>query len=477
MTATRSSTPDSATVSVTGSLRACIAMLAIVAGSSVAYGQPASETEPPPPVPDPLPSVNERLAAQQKLLDELAARDADLAAQLAAERSDRIAATKQTPPTPPAITLGGFIQIDAVGRQSSQDELRQSGDPLNQDRFYIRRARPKLTAIYGPLGGVIEIDINTVNGGQVRPSALEAMYRPTPWLETGIGIAKIPFGFEVVQSDRDRLFLERSNAERALFPGEYDIGARVGGAWKYVRYALAVQNGEPVGEKGFTFRDPNQGKDITTRVGLEATSGNLTIAGGFSFLTGRGFHAGTPATKDALVWRDLNEDGVVNTGEIQVLAGQAATPSASFDRFGLGADVEVSVDLRDAGKLLVYGEVVAAGNLDRATVIADPIAQNRDVRELGYYLAAVHAPNAWSALGARFDLYDPDADASELRTGMVVPVDQRMSTFALTAALRRAHGRLILEYDHNRNHSGRTTTGVPTNLGDDAIGVRAEIDL
>ena len=77
----------------------------------------------------------------------------------------------------------------------------------------------------------------------------------------------------------------------------------------------------------------------------------------------------------------------------------------------------------------------------------------------------------------RFDLYDPDADASELRTGMVVPVDQRLSTFALTGALRHAHGRLILEYDHNRNHTGRTTTGVPTNLGDDALTLRAQVEL
>ncbi|HEY6035318.1 MAG TPA: hypothetical protein VIV58_13690 [Kofleriaceae bacterium] len=480
----------------------CAFGLALIASSSSAAAQPASG--PPPssePSPDPDPQVaalaqaNAQLAADQKQLADLAARDAELAKQideartaqhqLAAaldrEREERLAAMKSTPPGVrsawPQLTLGGFFQVDAALRQSSEDELKQSGDLLNQDRVYLRRGRPKITAAYGKVGGVIEIDINTINGGQVRPSAVEATYQATPWLRAGLGIAKIPFGFEVEQSDRERLFLERSNAERGLFPGEYDTGAKLSGAWRFLRYAIAAQNGEPVGEKGFTLRDPNQAKDITARFGVDTTSGDLSIAGGFSFLTGRGFHAGTPATKDVLVWRDLNEDGLVSAGEIQVIAGQAATPSASFDRFALGADLELALDLHDYGRVLLYGELVAASNLDRATVIADPVASGRDFRELGWYVAAIAEPVAWAAVGARYDLYDPDADASELRTGNVVPVDQSMSTFAITGALKHEHGRLILEYDHNRNHNGRSTVGVPTNLGDDAITLRAEIQL
>ena len=471
--------------------------LALIASSSPARSQPASSE--PAPEPDPqaaaLAKATAALAAQQQLLDELAARDAALAKQiddaktaqqqLAAaldhEREDRLAATKPAPPGVrsawPQLTLGGFFQVDATMRQSSEDELKQSGDPLNQDRVYIRRGRPKITAAYGKVGGVVEIDINTINGAQVRPSAVEATYQATPWLRAGLGIAKIPFGFEVEQSDRERLFLERSNAERGLFPGEYDTGVKLAGAWRFLRYAIAAQNGEPVGEKGFSLRDPNQAKDITARFGVDTTSGDLSIAGGFSFLTGRGFHAGTPATKDVLVWRDLNEDGVVSAGEVQVIAGQAATPSSSFDRFALGADLELALDLHDYGRVLLYGELVAASNLDRATVIADPVVTGRDFRELGWYIAAIAEPVPWAAAGVRYDLYDPDADASELRTGDVVPVDQRLSTFAITGALKHEHGRLILEYDHNRNHNGRSTLGVPTNLGDDAVTLRAEIQL
>ena len=79
--------------------------------------------------------------------------------------------------------------------------------------------------------------------------------------------------------------------------------------------------------------------------------------------------------------------------------------------------------------------------------------------------------------GVRFDRYDPDADASELRTGMVVPVDQTLSTLAVTGAVMVDHARLILEWDHNTNHAGRTVSGVPTNLGDDAVTLRAQVEL
>ncbi|MDB4956087.1 MAG: phosphate-selective porin [Myxococcales bacterium] len=514
-------------MTVSARIGCAIALLVLIgAAGSVAYGQPAtrpSSKDHSPPGPDPetkakldeqaaaLAKTSADLAAQQRTIDELVAREAALAkaledgrkaegelgkaleasrriqdalaTRLDAEHGERLTAIEQLATAAsvhsawPTVTLSGFLQVDAAIRQASDDQLRQSGDPLNQDRFSLRRARPRITAAYGHVGGIVEIDINTVNGGQVRPSAVEATYQPAAWLRAGMGIAKIPFGFEVEQSDRERLFLERSNAERALFPGEYDLGVKLSGAWKFLRYAVAAQNGEPIGEKAFTLRDPNRAKDISARVGVETHAGDATVAAGFSFLTGRGFHAGTPATKDVLVWRDLNEDGVVNTGEIQVVAGQAATPSASFDRFGVGADVEVAIDLHTSGKLMVYGEVVAAGNLDRANVIADPIATGRDARELGWYLAGVYEPTKLWAFGARFDVYDPDADASELRTGTVVPLDQKLSTLSATAAVRGEHGRLILQFDHNTNHLGRTMSGVPTNLGDDAVTLRAEVQL
>ena len=319
-----------------------------------------------------------------------------------------------------------------------------------------------------------------MNGNQARVSTAEVAYQLAPWLTASIGIPKIPFGFEVEQSDTARLFLERSTTERALFPGEYDVGARLAGGWGFLRYAIAVQNGEPEGEKGPALRDPNQAKDITAHVGVATPIGDrIQFAAGVSLLKGTGFQAGTPATKDVLVWKDVNEDGVVSLNELQVIRGQDATPSENFGRNGEGVDVELTIDLAGRGKLTAYGELTVATNLDRTIVLPSPgkTGANRDFRELGYYAALIYEPAAWSALGVRYDRYDPDADASELRVGNVVPLDQTFSTLSIAGALRGSHGRLILEYEHNTNHSGRTVSGVPTNLGDDALTLRAEIQL
>jgi uncharacterized coiled-coil protein SlyX len=507
---------------VTARSRSGLAMCLVAALAAIAPAdaqsaprRPAPPAAPPPVAPpelDPetrarlddqaaaLAEATRKLAEQQQAIDKLSAALAEdqraqaelrddhqaVRSELDAERRSRLAAetaAKAVPPVSvvrsawPTLTLSGLVQVDATARQSSADELRQSGDPLNQDRVLVRRGRLRLTGNDGPVSGLVEIDLNTVNGSQVRVSTAEAAYEVAPWLKASLGIPKIPFGFEVEQSDRDRLFLERSNAVRALFPGEYDVGARLGGQWRFLRYAIAVQNGEPAGERTFALRDPNQAKDITARAGVVAPLGRLELSAGASLLTGRGFHAGTPATKDVLVWKDLNEDGVVGPNEIQVISGQAATASASFDRFGVGADVALRLGLEQLGTLTVYGELIVAGNLDRAVVLPDPVVLGRDLRELGYYAAAVYEPAAWWAVGARYDRYDPDADASDLRGGSLVPSSSTLSTLAITAALRQAHGRLILEYDHNTNHSGRSASGEPTNLGDDAVTLRAEVQL
>src|SRR5262249_3522914 len=157
--------------------------------------------------------------------------------------------------------------------------------------------------------------------------------------------------------DVDRLFLERSTMERAFFPGEYDLGARLGGGWRFLRYTIAAMNGDPIGEKAFPGRDPNQSKDVIGRLGLDLPVRRLGVAGGLSAVWGTGFHAGTPATKDVLTWRDTNQDGAVQVNEISVIAGQAPTPSQNFTRWAIGGDLRFGVTLPVVGQLFVYGEL------------------------------------------------------------------------------------------------------------------------
>jgi hypothetical protein len=289
------------------------------------------------------------------------------------------------------------------------------------------------------------------------------------------GVFKIPFGEEIGEADTDRLFLERSTSERALFPGEYDAGARLAGTWRAFSYSIAAMNGEPIGEKSFPMQDPNGSKDLVGRVGIDTAVGRSRVIAGFSALSGTGFHKGAPATKDTLTWRDLNEDGAVELDEIQNIPGHAATPSSNFDRFAVGADVRLVAPVPGLGALELRGEVYLASNLDRGLVPADPVASGHDLRELGYYAQVVQELGTRAQLGVRYDHYDPNADTTDTQSGAVVPSTSTFSTLAIAAALRYQNARLVLEYDVNRNHLGRAADGTPADLEDDALLLRAEV--
>jgi hypothetical protein len=381
------------------------------------------------------------------------------------------------------INLSGFVQADAVAYdQSSADELSYAtGTPLNQTRFLVRRARLRIEGDYKYAGGVLEFDGNTVNGPTARITNAEVWGRypsphTVPYVMLSVGLTRIPFGFEVQERDWQRLFLERSNVMRALFPGEYDLGAKLSGGWRWLRYQLAVMNGNPPGDKQFALRDPNQSKDVLGRLGLETAIGRVLLQAGFSALWGTGFHAGSGSTKDALQWRDLNGDGQVDPTEISGVLGMPGLPSANFERWAAGGDVRITVDVPRLGPLSLYAELVWASNLDRALYPADPVAAGRDLRELGWYVAATQQLTRWAAFGIRYDRYDPDADRTEKVAASIVPRDLTLSTLALAAAVMYApYARLTLEWDHNRNALARTASGAPATLGADQVTFRAQV--
>lgn len=381
------------------------------------------------------------------------------------------------------LSLTGFLHADYGVRQSSQDQLNTANSPLNEDRFNIRRARLRAVLEREYVTGAVEFDGNTTRGATARILGAEASLRwpvpkghEPPLLMLTVGAFKIPFGFEVLQSDRDRLFLERSTAERALFPGEYDLGARLQGGWRVIRYAVAVMNGEPAGESsGFPGRDPNHQKDVVGRIGVDVgVVERLSVAAGISALAGTGFHAGTPATKPTILWQDRNQDGMFQASEVSVAPGVSASPSSTFKRQAIGADLRLAANLLVLGETVGYGEFYLAKNLDRAILPADPKAIGRDITERGIYLALTQQLGQHGMVGFRYDYYNPDRDSTDTRSAILIPQSFIYQTFAFTAALTSASGRLIVEYDVNRNHLGRDEAGSPTNLKDNAFFVRGE---
>jgi hypothetical protein len=263
---------------------------------------------------------------------------------------------------------------------------------------------------------------------------------------------------------------------RALFPGDYDLGVQLRGGWRFLRYQLAFTNGEPVGEKSLPGRDFNAAKDLVGRLAAVGQAGPVQFDVGLSGLGGTGLHAGTPATKDVLAWRDDNEDGQIQEVEIHVVGGMPATPSANFTRFALGCDAQVSVEIPRVGALTVNGELMWASNLDRGMFVADPVALGRNQRELGWAVGLVLEMPLGFAAGARYDRYNPDSDAHDQQGAALVPIDSSISTWAFVASWRyESIGRLVVEYDHNENALGRDVNGAPTTLASDALTIRAEV--
>jgi hypothetical protein len=385
-----------------------------------------------------------------------------------------------------AVSLFGFVQADAVAySQASTDEVNPAtGAPLNETRFLIRRARLRTDVDYGPVAGTLELDGNTTNGPVVRlidadvSGCWPRCAMDPPIVMGTLGLMRIPFGFEVQQKDYVRLFLERANVMRALFPGEFDLGARLQGGWRWLRWQLAAMNGHPSGDKQFALVSPTQSKDLLGRVGADTSAHpRLRLSGGISALWGTGFHTGTPDTKDHIVWRDTNGDGQVDAStELIGVSGQPAQPSQTFRRYALGGDVRVLVDVPRLGELTLYAELVWATNLDRALVVADPVAVGRDLRELGWYVAATQQLGRWAAVGVRYDRYDPDADAREQSGAAVVPRDRSFATLALVAAFEwRPLMRFSVEYDRNWNALGRSASGAPTTLGAHVVTFRGQV--
>jgi len=414
-----------------------------------------------------------------------------------AARADDPASTP-APPAPPKspVTVAGFVHADwVVHRQSSQNEVNQDGEPLNEDRFVLRRARMRVTSDRGLIWGAAEADLNTVRGLQVRPLNAEATLkwpetRPgfdpsvaprrfhpgnETWIMVSAGLVQTPFGFEPMEFAIKRPFLEQTTMSEAFFPGQFDLGFRVMGGFKFVNYALGIMNGAPIGDKTFPGRDPNENKDLVFRVGAaNDLTDRIRIEGGLSGLTGRGFHRGRPASNDQIVWRDLNEDGNVDPLELQSLAGAPAEPSQQFKRFAVGADLRVITRIPVLGELALRGEIVRASNLDRGVVVAHPVAAAHDLREVGWYFGAVQEITKWAHVGVRYDTYNPDADASEREPYALVQRDLSISTWSFMAAARVPFGRLVAQYDLRKNAFGRDSNGSPTTLADDSFTLRAE---
>jgi hypothetical protein len=387
---------------------------------------------------------------------------------------------------PLGLVFSGYVQGQFESNQASEDQLQQGGVALNQDRFLVRRARLRVDRAWTWASTAIEVDGNTVRGpafGLRRAEASLVWRNPDrdapPYVRLTAGLSEIPFGYEMTESSRARFFMERSQGSLALFPGEPDVGVRISGGIGFFRYAVAALNGEPIDDRpGRVAGDPNAAKDIVARVGIDTKPREeVRVSGGVSFLTGKGFHAGKDATKNGVVWRDLNENGTIDNGEITAVPGTAATPSQSFTRWAFGADLQLSL-VTPIGKTRLYGEIFAAQNADRGYLVADPIATGSDIREVGFYAGFLQEVGRYAVVGFRTDHYNPNADLFDKRRGKLIPADASVHTYSpLIGAQLPDRVRVLLQYDAIVDSLARDTQGVPIDLRNDRITIRVQGEL
>ncbi len=378
------------------------------------------------------------------------------------------------------------MQAQYESNQASSDELTPDGRPQNQNQFVLRRARLRFDHGWQYAAATFELDGTTAGGVRIgiRRGEATLLYRgsdddsKTPLAAFTLGVTDIPFGFELGEIQKDRIFMERSIGSLALFPSEADVSAKIWGAYEFVNYAVALVNGQPVNGT-LPERDPNEKKDLVGRLGV-STSPNpeLGIAGGASFYKGQGFHAGTPATKDTTQWVDIDNDGVVDTGdqEIVPVPGTAAQPSENFDRWALGVDLAVVLET-SLGLTTLGAEAFIASNMDRGLVVADPTLTQLDAREAGYTLGLTQQVTQYGVFGVRAAFYDPNSDLIEQRAGNYVPKTQSYFVLSPVVGVTVPHAKLLAQYDIIQDYEARDERGVPTDAQNNQLTLRVQVDL
>lgn len=447
----------------------------------VAPPPPTAVTPSPAPVSEPTPAPSEVAAEPSSSAPPARSRGLELV---------NLERTAHSRPVPLGLVFSGFVQAQLGFDRLSEDQLDPSGAPYNRDQFALRVARLRLDGGHEYTAYTLELDATTRDGAQVGVRRAEGslLYRgPGPIDESSrggvplvaltVGVTDVPFGFELVESARTRPFMERSAASEALFPTQMDVGAKLHGAWSFLRYALALVNGEPVRPTEWP-RDPNAAKDLVGRFGVEVGAGDaLSLSGGTSFAFGKGFHAGPGAVKDTVAWRDDNNDGLATPNEIVGAPGTAALPSESFERWALGLDFQAQLRT-PIGATRLFLEAVVAQNHDRGLYRSDPVATGFDLRQLGAYASLTQELGPYLLVGFRADYYDPNSDFFEERRGQLVPRSQSLLTLSpIVGFVLPERARLIAQYDFVRDELGRDAVGVPTDADNDRLTLRLQVDL
>jgi len=298
--------------------------------------------------------------------------------------------------------FSGYVQARSEVGEASSDSVRVTGSSAtspgtftspNVSRFFIRRARLKLTYDSSPLSrAVVYFD-----GGSDRTIRLLEGYVTLldPWTPLHdhaltMGQFNVPFGWEIERSSSVRELPERSRAENVLFSGERDRGLKLDSQWTpQLSTSFALLNGGGVNSADFAATDPTRGKDFVGRVRWSQGPWDAAVS----------YYAGRQTTP--LTGPDVETD--------KTRIGFDAQAYYTAPRLGGGslrAEVYSGHDVNaDSLKAIVTG----ASGARLLVPGRDPAHLATDFR--GGYVMWVQNAGDRAQLVARYDVWDPNADA------------------------------------------------------------------
>ncbi len=297
------------------------------------------------------------------------------------------------------LKFSGYLQARWETSENKTDTVSATGSGptlglANTERFYIRRARIKLTYDSGPLSQAVVTFDGSSSGSSINARLLEAsvtLFDPWTTLRrhaVTIGQMNVPFGYEIERSSISRELPERSRAEGVLFPGERDRGVKLVSQWtSRIETVLGVFNGAGISSADYPTGDPTRGKDLVAR----ARYAQGRVDGAVSWYGGRATTA---------------------------LTG----PDAETDKTRFGADAQAYYELPALGGGTVRAECFGGTDLNADSVKAlttVPTAGGRRLRPgavashlatdfRGGYLMWVQGLGERLQAVARYDLYDPN---------------------------------------------------------------------
>ena len=338
---------------------------------------------------------------------------------------------------------------------AKQDTVFGTGAPgltTNGDYFRLRRARLKVELMPNEASRfVMEIDPvlaggpDNATGTIARNVEAQGIAKWSNDVVTtfGMGVFKIPYGWEVLQTDADRPFIERSWWEQNITPGEFDTGVKAytSAVQNRLTFQVAVVNGETQGEKTFPLLpDLKQGKDILARFNYNFGPFDLGMSGYY----GQGI-------------------------EVAI----ASLEAKNYPRYMGNLEGALHHKIVDVGETRLFAEINAGQNMDRGThysfalpglptdVVHGSVA-NRN--EFGWFARIEQDITRWATLAFRYDFYTPDTTIGTNGRGTEAVVGVAHFTKQL---------QMMLEYNHYTDnvHSTAAGTPIPYKQGDVFSGV------